>query len=164
MFVASELQFPNNAVSLLVSRFKLIDADFAEAVFPRPLNATDPIQSIGVAAALWNPEQESLEMRGTGNMEPTLNRYLITVQGFVKDMDEERGLNVHSVMSRTLRNMLYNDVPLRQALASLSATLGGKTESARRWGVRQQRFFANEIDATWLYLSIMEFWLETETT
>lgn len=164
MLTADASMFPQNVVQILCTRFELIDSDFAEAVFPRPLKPTDPVQAIGVNAALWQPEQESLEMRGMGNMEPSLNRYLITVQGYIKDMDEENGLNVHSVLARRLRSMLYNDAPLRNALASLSATLDGKVESARRWGVRQQRFFSNELDSAWLYLSVLEFWLETETS
>lgn len=163
MIVADSTQFPQNVVELLCTRFRLIDSDFAEAVFARPLQPTDPVQAIGVVASQWVPNTDSLEMRGMGNMEPSLNRYLITVQAYIKDMDEERGLNTHSVLSRMVRSILYNDVPLRQALASLSSTLSGKVEAPRRWGVQQQRFFSNELDSTWLYLSILEFWLETET-
>lgn len=161
MIVADESMFPQNVVSLLVTRFDLMDADLF--VIARPLNATDPNQSVGVTAAQWVPNEESIEMRGMGRNEPTLNKYLITVQAFIKDMDEERGLNVHSVLSRRVRSILYNDQPLRDALQSLSATLDGTVEAPRRWGVRQQRFFSNELDAIWLYLSNLEFWLETET-
>jgi len=164
MIVADSTQFPHNVVDLLVTRFELIDTDLAEAVFARPLRPSDPVQAIGVNAVLWTPEQESLEMRGMHNMEASLNRYLITVQGFIKDMDEERGLNVHSTLARLLRSILYNDAPLREALVSLTAIPSiGKVEAPQRWGVRQQRFFSNELDATWLYLSVLEFWLETET-
>lgn len=161
MIVADETMFPQNVVEILKLRFTLMDADLF--VVARPLKATDPNQSVGIIASQWVPNEESLEMRGLGSMEPTLNRYLITVQAFVKDMDEERGLNTHSVLSRLIRSILYNDAPLRQALASLSATLDGRVEAPQRWGVRQQRFFSNELDATWLYLSNLEFWLETET-
>lgn len=160
MITADETTFPNNVVELLQIRIDAMDTDLA--VFKRPLRPTDPNQCVGITAAQWTPDNDSLEIRG-GFQEPPLSRYMITVQAFVKDMDEIRGLNVHSVLSRRIRNMLYNDTPLRLALASLSSTLDGATESARRWGVSQQRFFANEIEASWLYLSNLEFWLETET-
>lgn len=163
MIVADDTQFPQNVVELLVDRYSLLDADFAGAVFARPLNPTDPVQAIGVVATQWTPNQETLEMRGIGKMEPSLNQYLVTVQAYIKDMDEERGLNVHSVLSRRVRSILYNDVVLREALIALSATLDGKVEKIRRWGVRQQRFVSNELDSVWLYLSILEFWFETET-
>ena len=160
MITADETTFPNNVVELLEIRLAALDAGLV--VFKRPLRATDPNQCVGIVAAQWTPDNESLEMRGLPT-EPTLSRYMVTVQAFIKDMDEIRGLNVHSVLSRRIRNMLYNDTPLRLALGSLSSTLDGATESARRWGVSQQRFFANEIEASWLYLSNLEFWLETET-
>lgn len=159
--VADSTTFPNNVVEILETRSKLLDPDLF--VVKRPLKSTDPNQSIGITAAQWRPDEDSLEMRGMATMEPTLSRYLITVQAFVKDMDEIRGLNVHSVLSRRIRAMLYNDTPLRASLASLSSTMLGVTERPRRWGVSQQRFFANEIESSWLYLSILEFWLETET-
>lgn len=160
MIVADGNTFPNNVVEILQTRFELIDPDLF--VVQRPLKSTDPNQSIGINAAQWAPNQDTLEIRGNFSMEPPISRYMITVQAFIKDMDEVRGLNTHSVLSRRIRSMLYNDQPLRVALASLSSTLDGATESARRWGVSQQRFFSNEIDSSWLYLSILEFWLETE--
>jgi hypothetical protein len=111
------------------------------------------------------PDESSFEMRGAplGRHEPTLQQYLITVQGFVKDMDEERGLDVHAVLSKRLRAMLYRDDPLRVGLLALSVVMNGSTERAKRFGVRTQRYVSNEINGSWLYLSTLEFWLETET-
>lgn len=154
--------FPNNVVSLLETRFGLIDADLF--VTTRPLRNTDPNQSIGVFASLWAPNNESIEMRGVPHsVEPTLSRYTVTVQSFVKDMEETRGLGVHNTLSRLVRSMLYNDDPLRVALSQLQSISSGVTEQAQRWGMNQQRFFSNELRGQWLYLSVMEFWLETES-
>lgn len=161
MIVADNAVFPNNIVDLVATRCALIDTDLF--VIKRPLRNTDPNQSIGVVAALWAPDQESLEMRGFYPAPPTLQRYSITVQAFVKHMDEVEGLNTHSVLSMLLRSMLYNDGPLRVGLSSLQSTLNGTTEQSQRWGIAQQRFFSNEISGDWLYLSTLEFWLETET-
>lgn len=155
--------FPNNAVSILQTRCKLIDSDLF--VIRRPLRESDPTQSIGVFASAWEPDEESYEMRGSpqGPSEPTLQTYRIAVQAFVKDMDEERGLATHATLSKMIRSMLYRDDPLRVALSALSATMDDSTERTKRWGIRQTRYFSNEIEGNFLYLSVLEFWLETET-
>lgn len=163
MIVENQNVFPNNAVYLITARTKLLDTDLY--VIRRPLRESDPTQSVGVFAAQWLPEETSYEMVGgpVGRHEPTLQQYFITVQAFVKDMDEERGLATHSVLSKMIRSMLYRDDPLRVALGSLSVTTDNSIERTQRWGIRQQRYFSNELSGSWLYLSTLEFWLETET-
>lgn len=167
MITDATLVFPNNVVDIIQTRTKLLDADLA--VFRRPLRSTDPNQSVGIFATQWTPDDESHEMRGNalggGSFnDPSLDRYLCAIQGFVKDMDEEVGLATHAVLSEMLRTMLYRDVPLRVGLSSLSTNLSGVSKRTTRWGISQQRYFSNEISGTWLYLSTLEFWLETETT
>lgn len=155
--------FPNNVVELVATRSVLLDSDFF--VIKRPLRESDPNESIGVFAQQWTPDEATYEMRGgpQGPSEPTLQRYLITVQAFVKDMDEERGLVKHSILSKMIRSMLYRDEPLRVGLAGLTVQMNGSTERLQRWGIRQTRYFSNELNQLWLYLSNTEFWLETET-
>lgn len=165
MITADESVFPNNAVSLLKTRFDLIDPELE--VFRRPLRNTDPVQSVGVFGTLWRPDEESYEIRdmpSPGPSEPTLQRYSMMIQALVRDMEEERGLIVHSVLATLLRSMLYRDNPLRVGLASLSSTLSGSTETTKRWGLGQTRYLSNEIRGEWLFLSTLEFWLETEST
>lgn len=162
MFQADENVFPNNIVEIVSMRADFLDPDVV--VLKRPLRNTDPVQSIGVFATQWLPNDESKEFLGRERAtQPTLSSYRVAIQAFVKDQDEMRGLNTHAAMSRVIRNMLYMDQPLRVALSSLSSTLGTTTESSQRWGISQQRFFSNELSGNWLYLSILEFWLETET-
>lgn len=162
MFSADENVFPNNIVEVVALRADLLDPDVT--VLKRPLRNTDPVQSIGVFASQWIPNDDSKEFLGQAYAtQPTLSTYRVAIQAFVKDQDEMRGLNTHAAMSRVLRNMLYTDQPLRVALSSLSSTLGATTEQSQRWGISQQRFFSNELSGNWLYLSILEFWLETET-
>jgi hypothetical protein len=157
--------FPNNAVDLVAGRFATLDPDIpAEHILKRPLRNTDPNISIGVFATLWLPDENSMEMKGTGFHDPTVDTYTLGVQGFVKDMDEERGLASHSVLSEMIRTMLYRDDPLRVGLAALSTSIGGVTKRYRRSGIRTQRYLSNELDGSWLYLSTLEFWLETEST
>lgn len=161
MITVDDTQFPNNIVDLVALRSQLIDGDLF--VVKRPIRPTDPNQSIGVIGSNWVPNDDSKEMLGQAYAaQPTLSRYSVTVQGVIRDTEQERGLNVHGVLARMLRSMVYTDAPLRVALSSLTSVLAGMTENTQRWGVTQQRFFANEISGDWLYMSILELWLETE--
>jgi hypothetical protein len=154
--------FPNNIVNLWQTRVQALDADLK--VVRRPLRSSDPIQSVGIVPVEWVPDPDSAEMRGQGNVDMSLNTYTLGIQAFVKDGDEERGLATHSVLSKMIRSMLYRDAVLRLGLAALSVTMDGSTERTQRWGIRTQRYVSNEIDGAFLYLSTLEFWLETETT
>lgn len=154
--------FPNNIVDLLFARIGLIDVDLRG--FKRPLRASDPRQSYGMFGQQWIPEENSMEMGGNaGVSEPTVGRYLVGIQAFVKDTSEERGLATHSVLSKLIRSVLYRDVPLMVGLRSLSVVMNGSTERTQRFGISTQRYFSNEIAGDFLYLSTIEFWLETET-
>lgn len=167
MISGEESVFPNNIVEMLALRFDNVDEDIT--VLRRPLRTTDPAVSIGIWGTLWTPDPESNEIRGLGAgsipgpQEPTLGRYIVTIQAFIKDMEEERGLAKHSVLSMMLRAILYRDVPLRVALAALEAEVSGVHERTMRWGVTAQRYLNNELgDNEWLYLSTVELWLDTE--
>lgn len=155
--------FPVNIVNILKPRFQALSTDLF--VTSRPLRDSDPPQSIGVTATLWNPVEDSYEMKGLGLglHEPTLQRYVTTVQVLAKNMDEEVGISEHSTISKLVRTMLYRDEPLRVSLGSLVWTNGTVTERAQRWGITNQRFVSNEIGGVWLFVSSLEFWLETET-
>lgn len=157
--------FPNNIISLLKVRSGYLDPPKLK-VYQRPLRPSDPSETVGFFAAQWEPNNNSFEMTGQpspGPSEPTLQTYLIACQAFVKDFNEERGLAKHSVLSKMVRAMLYRDDALRVGLSALSVTMSGSTEQARRWGIRTQRYLSNEINTEFLYLSTLEFWLETET-
>lgn len=165
MLEIDENVFPNNVVKYVSLAMMTIDPDIR--VFKRALRNTDPMQSIGVFAQAWGPDQASLEMQGIGHpapQMPTIQEYTFGVQAFVKDSEEERGLAVHAAMSQRVRSVLYTDANLQVVLGQLSASLdGGWTESVRRWGIRTARYFSGEISAQMLYLSTLEFWIETET-
>ena len=160
MIDVDDTVFPNNVVLKLAERYATLDADLA--ILRRPLRNTDPMQSVGVYAAMWNPDPESMEIIGGGRSEPTLQQYVISVQAFIRDGDEERGLAVHSVLSSLVRRVLYRDDTLRLALQGLSVETNGVTESLKRWRLLTQRYFNNDIDGQWIYLSTLELWMETE--
>lgn len=163
MIEADESVFPSNVVELVALGMGNIDPDIHIA--RRPLRSSDPRQSIGVFSQLWSPDEESYEMVGRSPAEPTLQQYILGVQAFVKHADEEVGLATHSVLSSHVRAVLYRDQSLRLALQGLSVSYtNGAVETLKRWGIRTQRYFSNEIDAQYLYLSTLEFWIETQTT
>lgn len=169
MITADDAIFPNNVVEIIATRFDMIDEDPDPdnrlTVLKRPLRNTDPVQAIGVFATNWNGVEDSFEITGRGGpAQPTIQRYNLGIQAFIKDMDEERGLNTHSVLTKMIRSMLYHDEPLRVGLVSLSAELDGSTETTKLWGLGQTRYLSNEIAGEWLYLSTLDFWLETENT
>lgn len=158
--------FPNNVVDIVKTRVEMLDSDLH--VFRRPLRDTDPNQSVGIFATQWVPDEESHEMSGEvlggGSFhDPSIDRYACAVQAFVKHMDEETGLATHSVLSEMLRTMLYRDNALRVGLSSLTTTLDEVRKRTTRWGITQQRYFSNELTGSFVYLSTLEFWLETET-
>lgn len=129
----------------------------------RPLRGNDPNESIGVFPMSWNPEEDSYETRGLPQLAsfPTVHRYMIMVQGYVKDSDEERGLARHAILAKLIRSMLYSSDSLALSLRALSVTLYGATETLSRYGVRTQRYISNDVHGSWLYLSNTEFWVET---
>jgi hypothetical protein len=164
MIIVDSTYFPYNAIDKIAECMAQIDPDIV--ILKRPLRESDPVQSIGVFASQWLPEEDSYEMKGgpLGIHEPTLSSYIISIQVFVKDADEERGAAVHATLSKIVRAMLYRDDTLRVALRALTAVAAGSTERTGKFGVRAQRYLSNELSGSWLYLSTIEFWLETETS
>lgn len=150
--------FPNNVASIVAARIQVLYPDLL--VVKRLLKRTDRTQSVGIAPDVWIPDITSFEFK---SIEPTVQRYLIRVQAFAKDTVEERGIATHSVMAKVIRAMLYRDQPLDVGLNTLSVTMFGATERIQRRGVNRQQFMNNEIDGTFLYLSTLEYFVETET-
>lgn len=159
---AGDPLFPYNAVALFAARFKLIDPDLY--VCQRRLLTTDPVQSVGVAAAMWSPDPQSYQMRGGLSSEPAIQRYELNVQAMVKDTDEERGIAVSSKLSKMVRGIILTDVPLRDSLQSLRSTLYGVAERTLRWSIPAQRYLSQELSGQFIFLSTIQVQLETENT
>lgn len=154
--------FPNNVASLFIERFSTLDPDLN--VVPRRLRTTDANESVGVWPRQWTPDADGYEMNGQlGGSEPTISRYTLVVEGFIKDMDEEVGLVRHAVLAKMIRSMLYRDTTLRISLRALSVTLFGTTERTQRYGIATQRYLSAELTGSFMYLSTLDFWIETET-
>lgn len=162
MLNATEAVFPNNVVLLMAVAFESIDPDLT--ILKRPLRPTDPNQSIGIFGSLWDPDDQSLEIGHRFLGEPTLSRYQIGVQALVKDGDEERGLATHSVFSKRIRSVLYRNQALSVALAGLYVSDDSSREAVSRWGIRTQRYMNNDVEGKFVYLSTLDYWIETETS
>jgi hypothetical protein len=159
LFTDATVVFPNNAVALVAARLQaLYSPDLL--VVKRPLRTTDNTQSVGVYPGAWYPDETTYEMPSN---EPTVQRYTIQVQCFAKDMDRERAIAVHSVMSKVIRSLLYNDAPLKLGLDVLSVTMDGAIEHIQRRGMTRQQYISNEIDGIFHCLSTLEWYIETET-
>jgi len=158
--------FPNNIVTILKTRYELLDASFQGSVFRRPLRTTDPALCVGVFATTWDQEDESVEMGGGhphGSREGVFQDYNVVTQTFVKDMDEERGLAKSSVLCKHIRATLARDEPLAVALRTLNSSVGGQVEVLASWRLGTQRMYTNELKGSWLYMSTLDLKIQTQT-
>lgn len=151
--------FPNNIVKTLSPRIQAIDADFT--VLNRPLRPTDPNFSVGVFSTEWVPDEQSFEM-GNEPQTPTLGNYYVGIQTLVKSPDTDLGLFASGIFIHNVRMMLYRDSVLRGQLTSLVTTDMWGTESLRRYGTQRTGYISNEIDGTFLSVSSMDLFFETE--
>lgn len=157
--------FPSNAIQLIVLRMKQKWPN--TGIVPRPLRHTDKTQSIGVFPVDWSPDEESYEFKAPGSPVtalsfPTVNTYRVGIQAFVKDMDSEKGIRTHANMSKAIRSLLYFDTPLALGLRQLSVVMDGLTETIQRQMIPRAKYISNEIDGTFLFLSTLQYSIETE--
>ena len=156
--------FPSNVVQLVVARMK--QKWPRTGIYPRPLRHTDLTQSIGVFPVDWSPDIESYEFTPPGDPVPagfpTIHTYRITVQAFVKDTDSEKGIRTHAIMSKAVRSMLYFDKPLALGLRQLRVEMDGVAEVIQRRRVLGAKYISNEINGTFLFLSTLQYSIETE--
>lgn len=163
---AEEAVFPNNFVEVLAIVLPGIDEE--TTVQKRPLRPTDPNYSLGIYATLWQPNEDSYEIGHLGGLidagpnEATLSTYQIGIQVLVKDSDSSRALAVSSLLNRRVRSVLYRNDALRLALAGLYTTEGSVTERLKRWGIRSQRYLSNDIEGKFVFVSVLDMFIETE--
>lgn len=163
----SETSFPNNVVLLLKQELQKIDPPDGDYpgifVTTRPIRKGDPVQAIGITAALWTPDEDSEEILGPDQRTgATINHYLIGIQTFIQHMGEEEGLQLAATLAGIVRTQLSMSLPLRVALGALQSIEFGYKESFKRGTVQGQRFLSNEIEGSFYHLSNLEYIVETE--
>lgn len=162
MSIAVDLNvFPFNALTLIVGAME--DIDSSVTVVERPLRSSDPNMTIGVFPVLWQPMQSSLEIGHMHHNEPTVQEYVLSVQGFVKHGDKDIGLATSTQLARLIRMTLYRSLPLRVALEALSVNDGISQERYLKATIRNQQFMNNQIKTQFAFLSVLDLLLETET-
>lgn len=140
--------FPASIVRVLAENFTRVpDVDL---IVKRPLRPVDPSRSIGVYSFDWLPGQMQI-----GQADPGTAFYNLRIGVLVKHLNEEEGLAEHSVLSKSVRAMLYRDQTLRAEL-TLTDTSFGVIERLKDFRVMSQRFVTNEEAGTYLYLSYMD--------
>ena len=159
-FDTSTDMFPGNVVDVIAARFLLIWPGMAGSLFKRRLKQQDLTQSVGIFPIDWSPDEESYEFP---SREPTVQRYLVGIQSFTSDTDEESGNRTHQLMAKSIRAVLYSDSVLNVGLGSLSVTINGVTERIQRRGISRTRYLDNQISGSFLYLAQTEMWVETES-
>ena len=162
----AEAVFPNNVVEVLAIVLPGIDDEVT--LQKRPLRPTDPNYSLGVYATIWQPNEDSFEIGHLGGgmdpgpNEPTLSTYQIGIQILVKDSETSRALAVGSLLNRRVRSVLYRNDALRVALSQLFTVEDGVHERMKRWGIRSQRFMSNDIEGKFVFISVLDMFIETE--
>lgn len=162
MIVEDPNAFPNCVVNKLYDKLNGLDADIQ--CHRRPLRTADGTQCIGVFPVDWLPTPNSHEMRGMGNDFPSLTEYNVTIQSLITDTDEARGIAVHASLTSLIRATVARDQPLQVQLGQLVSVLPGHTERFRRSEVKRQRYLVSELSGTWLYMSVTQFWFQTESS
>lgn len=148
--------FPASIVRVMAENFTRLNG--IDKVFRRGIHPIDPTRSIGVYSLDWLPEGAQI-----GQQEPPWAHYHVRVQCMIKHMSEEEGMAEHSVLSKSLRAMLYRDQQLRAELA-LTDTSFGTIERLKDFHVQMQRFMTNEINGAYVYLSYMDVAFRVEQT
>lgn len=155
--------FPNNVIQLVAAVLEGSHAAFNQQVFPRQLRPTDPNPCIGVFPTLWAPDQDSLEMGHSPQGEPTVQTYSIVVQAINKDSDKDIALARHSTIAQIVRRTLYRNDWLRVQLGALRVTDGSVQERFQKCTIGTQRFMSNEVGSQFVFLSVLDLSIETET-
>lgn len=159
--------FPNNVIALIKTRLlQTVDPDETDTtkkipVYLRPLRSSDSIQCIGIFPSWWLPDENSFEI---GNTQPTTQRYPFVIQTLVKDAEEERATAAHGIMSKLVRSTLYNDYPLRVGLAALYVDMFDTHERFQKLVIQNQRYLNNEVQGSFIYMSTLNVYVETETS
>lgn len=162
------LCFPNNAVDVIASRLKtnfdVIDPSGDTVVIKRPVTTMDGDQTIAVVPVDWGHKQPPEMGRKPNQFENSAQAYTIMIQALINDMNEDKAIRRHSLFSTLVRRMLYRDTVLLSALSQLKVVADGVTETTLQYGVRSQQFLVTRKEASFQYLSVIEFGLETQTT
>lgn len=151
--------FPASIVTTLTRNLRRLPV--IQEVLMRPLRPVDPNYCLGVFANDWTPGIGSYAI---GQEDPQHATYHVRIQCMVKHLIEQEGLQEHSVLSKSLRAMVYRDAQLRAELTALAEETFGVAERLKHYTVQAQRFLTNELSGSYIYLSSMDVNFNVEHT
>lgn len=151
----SLLPFPDNAIEVLATQLAMVEG--VDQVLTRLMEPTDPNGALSITCDVWEPEEMQV-----GSFFPASGTYKLMLAHMVKNTDGEEGNRTHRMVAKALRLMLYRDLNLRVALAELSEGVD-PIERILTWSVASQRFGSTEITGQFVYLSVTELNIHTET-
>lgn len=168
MLEANELCFPNNIVDVMAARvkqnFDVIDPSGETIVVKRSLTMEDADQTIGIVPVDWAPKGQPEIGRKPNQFEVPVQAYTIMLQALINDMNEDQAIRRHGLFSTKLRRMLYRDTVLLSALSQLEVIDDGVKEKTLQYAIRSQQFLVTQRDSSFQRLSVIEFYLETQTS
>ena len=151
----SILPFPDNVVEVLRERLLVVNG--IEAVVTQLLEPTDPNGTLSIVCDGWEPEEAQI-----GSFEPVSGNYKIMLAHLVKNTDGEEGNRTHRMVAKAIRLMLYRDAALRVSLGQLHEG-DSPIERILSWNVASQRFGSTDITGQFVFLSVTELNIHTET-
>lgn len=156
----SEEAFPGNVVTVLKKYARTITPpdDQVLTVVGRALRPVDPNFCVGIYSVDWRPDRYEI-----GNVGPSLAHYEYRIDLLVKHTNEEEARELHGNLAKAIRAMLYGDDALRAELGQVREESYGFRERVQKWGVRQQRFFTNDISGEFIFLAALEFYVDVES-
>lgn len=131
------------------------------SVQTRPVRNTDPPRSVGVFSVSWRADVESF---GIGQVEPTLNRYVVRVQNVAKGFDEGEVMAAFTNDAKTIRVILYRDLDLRVRLSGLQEAFMSSVERVHKMQVLGQDYLSTRLTAEFMHVATTDVLIETETT
>lgn len=146
--------FPYNIARTIQPFLKQIDG---VSVFRRRIGPTDPNPSVGITALSWQPDEYMLGQRAPG-----LSTYMVGVQVYHKNSNQEDGEEKHASLSTAVRNLLLRNQELNDALAMLRDGTEPPFERLNNWNFVTQRFAQEEINESFVFLSGAELTFQTE--
>jgi len=128
----------------------------------RPLNQGDSGDSIGIYPVLYDPLEESTEMRGRIAAEPTRVNYPIEIEALVVDGDEWAGIRAHSLLAAMIRNEINRSEYLEANLPPLVTEIRGVRERYSGHRVSGQSFISTRPESMFSFMSVTTVIVTTE--
>jgi len=151
--------FPTNIVDALAEH--LIRLAAIDVVKKRSFRASDSAKQITIQASIRRPDSDGYAV---GFRYPCVYTCLVNIQIFLKSTDEEHGNRLTYDTAEELWLMLHTDESLKAELDALQVPVqGNEVQRISRMKVIEQRFFDDEADGEFGYMSntAVEFMITT---